>query len=237
MEGLDREKLEVVAIQMRKVWLRRNIFVFENRLSCPNKLLLSTAEVLEEFKQANRWKNAGIQPRTRPVHNAVWIRPTEDFVKVNWDASFDIKRGNMRMGVIMRDVNGEALLAACDRKFNVQSAEVAECYALWKALKGCSDLNVQKVIFEGDAKGVITAVQSEEDNLSVIGPLVDDIRDVLSNRKGWSLQFAYRERNKVAHNLVKFALILEEEKIWIEEIPDCIIHSLDMERRCKNLNS
>ncbi|XP_042942922.1 uncharacterized protein LOC122277108 [Carya illinoinensis] len=173
MDGFDREKLEVVAIQMRNVWLRRNTFVFENRLSCPKRLLLSAIEVLEEYKQANRRKNA------------------------------DIKRGKMGMGVIMRDVNGEALLAACDKKFNVQLAEVAECYALWKALKVCSDLNVQKVIFEGNAKGVIAAVQSEEENLSIIGPLVDDIRDVLSDRKEWSLQFDYREMNKVAHNLGK----------------------------------
>ncbi|XP_042950060.1 uncharacterized protein LOC122282171 [Carya illinoinensis] len=183
MEGLDRGKLEAVAMQLRKVWLRRNTFVFENKLTCPKRLLLSAIEALEDYKQATRRNKIEVQEEARPVHNAAWTRPLAEFVKVNWDASLGLKRGKMGMGVIMRDENGEALLVACDNKLNVQSAEVAECHAIWKALKVCSDLNVHKVIFEGDAKVVIAAVQSEEEDLSVISPLVDVIRNVMRNRK------------------------------------------------------
>lgn len=90
---------------------------------------------------------------------------------------------------------------------------------------------MQKVIFEGDAKTVIEAVKSVEENMSVLSPLIDDIRNVLKNRKDWLLQSVYRERNKVNHTLAKATLSFVEEKVCIEEDPDCIAHGLEHDRR------
>lgn len=51
-------------------------------------------------------------------------------VKVNWDASLDIKGRRMRVGIIIRDEEREALVVVCDQKNNVDKLMVAECYAL-----------------------------------------------------------------------------------------------------------
>ncbi|KAF5450430.1 hypothetical protein F2P56_030784 [Juglans regia] len=95
----------------------------------------------------------------------------------------------------------------------------------------CNDLNIQNAIFEGDAKAVIMAVKGDEENFSYFGSLIDDIRNVLSFRKSWSLQFDYRDKNTVAHNLAKAALHIVEEKVWIEIVPDFIVNSLVYDRR------
>lgn len=76
------------------------------------------------------------------------------------------------------------------------------------------------------------AMKSEEENMSYYGPLIDDMRNVLNNRKDWHLQFDYRENNIVSHTLAKAALNLVEEKVWIEEIPDFIVNSLEKDRKC-----
>lgn len=55
---------------------------------------------------------------------------------------------------MIRDDEGEALVAVCDQKKHVQNPTVAECHALWKALELCNDLNIQNDIFERDAKVV-----------------------------------------------------------------------------------
>lgn len=128
--------------------------------------------------------------------------------------------------MIIRDENGEVLLSACDSRRNVLSQDIVECQALWKAMQLCNDLNIQNAIFEGDAKVVIMAVNGDEENLFYIGSLIDDIRNVLSFRKSWFLQFDYKENNTVAHNPAKAALHIVEEKVWIEFVPYFIVNIL-----------
>ncbi|XP_018858999.2 uncharacterized protein LOC109020923 [Juglans regia] len=154
----------------------------------------SAIETLEKYKQASSKENFEVQQEAILVNKSRWIHPEADFVKVNWDASLIMKLSRMGMVMIIRDEDGETLLAACDSRRNVRTPEVAKCQALWKALQVCSDLNLQKVIFEGDAKAVIMAVKCEEDDLSVVGSLIDDIRKVFKDRKDWFLQFDYREK-------------------------------------------
>lgn len=48
-------------------------------------------------------------------------------------------------------------------------------FALWKALEICNDLNFQRVIFEGDTRAIIMAVESDEEIMSCYGPLINDI--------------------------------------------------------------
>lgn len=75
------------------------------------------------------------QQESKTINMATWARPSVEYVKVNCDASLDIKMRKMRMGVIMRDKYGEALLAIGDSRLNVHTAEVVECQALWKAMQ------------------------------------------------------------------------------------------------------
>ncbi|XP_042962523.1 uncharacterized protein LOC122296793 [Carya illinoinensis] len=202
LEGLDKNRLEEVVVQIRRVWLRRSTYVFENKLTCPRRLVSAATEALEEFKRANRRQGAVNQQDHRLISRARWVKPSAEFVKVNWDAFTDLKRRRMGMGVIMRDENAFPLLA--------------------------------KVIFEGDAKAIIEVVKNNEEDWSDIGPLIEDIRNVFSNRKDWFIQFDYRERNIVAHNLAKAALNFDEERVWLEEVPDCIVDSLEQDKICKN---
>lgn len=45
------------------------------------------------------------------------------------------------------------------------------------------------------------------------------------------MQFDYREKNTVAHLLAKAALSFGEEKIWLEEVPDCIVQRLENDKK------
>ncbi|KAF5468536.1 hypothetical protein F2P56_012680, partial [Juglans regia] len=179
MGGLDKSKLEEIAVQLRKVWLRSNTLVFDKRLTCPKMLISTSIESLKDFKQANSLVNSNneIQQSELSVNMTRWIRPATNFVKVNWDVPLDVKERKMGMGVIIIDENGEALLAACDSRRNVLSVEIAECQALWRAMQLCNDLNIHNAIFEGDAKTVIMEVKGDEENFSYFGSLIDDIRN------------------------------------------------------------
>lgn len=61
-------------------------------------------------------------------------------------------------------------------------------------------------IYEGDARNVIEAVQSAEEELLVFGSIVDDVKWFFHNRSYWFLQFVYREKNIVAYTLARTTL-------------------------------
>lgn len=232
MARLNMTQLEEMAILFRRVWLRRNEYVFEEKLSCPRKVFTSAMEGLEGYRNSKGVQRQEVHSVSAEENRHIWQVPKADYVKVNWNASLDLKRKRMGMGIVIRDEKGEALVAACDQKKHVQDPLVAECHALWKALELCNELNFQKVMLEGDAKNIVSAVNSEEEDLSCVGFIVDDIRSVFRNRPNWSLHFAHRERNIVAHTLAKEALKFEEAKIWIEEVPSVIVNCLEKDKRC-----
>ncbi|XP_042941372.1 uncharacterized protein LOC122276027 [Carya illinoinensis] len=183
MEQFSQEQLEGIAVQLRRVWMRRNEFVFEKMSSCPRKLIAGAKESLEDFRQPRQVQSPVIEgSKGIRIKISKWVKPKAGFLKINWDASLDVKQGVMGMGIIIRNDQGEAMVAACDSKKWVQKPYIAECCALWKAMEICRDLNLQQVIFEGDAKTVITAVDSDKDVMSSFGPLIVDIRKVFRNR-------------------------------------------------------
>ena len=148
-----------------------------------------------------------------------WMVPEKGTVKLNWDAAYDKTAQQMGAGIVMRDSEGEVLVSLCVSKLNVGSPFVAETVALWRALTLCEELNVWEAVFEGDALGVIQAINSKEESWEWSGQLIEDIRGILVNRPLWKIQHIYREGNKLAHFLATFAYNVKEEQVWIEDGP------------------
>lgn len=92
--------------------------MFLKRLTCPKKLLIAN-KTLKDFKQANKVQRIEVLQTKNAVDKARWVRPVAEYVKVNWDASLDIKKKRMGMGVVIRDEKREALVATCDNRMNV----------------------------------------------------------------------------------------------------------------------
>ncbi|KAF5454786.1 hypothetical protein F2P56_024425 [Juglans regia] len=172
---LNKNQLEEVAVMLRKVWLKRNEWIFEKRWDCPRNSFIATRVALQEFQEVQAQAHQSWQKKAQQLLET-WEKPERGFVKVNWNASLDVKRKRMEIGIIIRDEEGEALVAECDIKNNVVNAAVAESLALRKAADLCSDLNIQKAIFEGDAKEIVEAVLSEEEAVFDFSSIIDDVK-------------------------------------------------------------
>ncbi|XP_035545169.1 uncharacterized protein LOC118348227 [Juglans regia] len=153
----------------------------------------------------------------REIRNQVWKKPRESFIKANWDATVDQKEKKMRIGVMIRDEEGEVLVVVEGHQRNVDQPAVAKSYALWK----------------GDAQLIVKAVNNQEEDRSVYGSIVEASKKLISSWKDWSVEFVYRNANEAAHTLAKEALHLDTEIVWIEETPNCIRNITERERTCK----
>ena len=49
---------------------------------------------------------------------------------------------------------------------------------------------------------VLAAVNHSEDDCSLLGPIINDIKGVLRSMEGTSLNFVHRKANNVAHMLI-----------------------------------
>ncbi|XP_040988954.1 uncharacterized protein LOC121236572 [Juglans microcarpa x Juglans regia] len=145
-----------MAVVMRRIWLRRNRFIFEDKFYSP-KQVISMGEGLEDYKTAQMsiigcrggGGSHGVQKK--------WKKPGTNMVKANWDAAMDFENKRMGMGIVFGDEEGKVLASVCDVKQNVHDPTLAESLALWRALEISIDLSFSfsELIFEGDAAAII----------------------------------------------------------------------------------
>lgn len=96
---------------------------------------------------------------------------------------------------------------------------LAETTTLWRALCLCAKLNIQKVVFGGDALGVIKIVNNKEECWEWHQQVIEDIKMIICTHPNWIRQHTYREGNRVAHYLTKVVVNSSEELVWIEDGP------------------
>ena len=69
----------------------------------------------------------------------------------------------------------------------------------------------------------------EEDSLSAIGLLVDDVKQVASSFERLVYSYVKRNNNRVAHSLAKNALCIPDLQVWMEDVSSHITSILDLD--------
>ncbi|XP_035540209.1 uncharacterized protein LOC118344201 [Juglans regia] len=198
----------------------------------PKKELEKTVAIMKSIWGRRNELNQGGSVRGRRC----WKQPEGNTLKANFDAALDINNQRMRIGIIVRDNNGNVLASMTSQRRYIVSPFLAECNAMWRAMELCKKLGFQEVSFEGDARSVIEAVVDEEVDESGRGQVVEDLKKMLRSCWYWTLTFTHREGNVVAHNLAKMALFTEGEFSWIESVPKEIKQLVVNDRICNDLS-
>lgn len=89
-------------------------------------------EGLEEYKKARQVQKSEASVRISTgieANRSIWVKPDEGFVKINWDASLDVNKMmmGMGMGIIIRNEVGDTMVAAYDNRNMVKKSDIAEC--------------------------------------------------------------------------------------------------------------
>jgi hypothetical protein len=77
---------------------------------------------------------------------------------------------------------------------------------------------------------VVDAVNSTTSRWSRFGHLIEDTRQILQFLSRWVCAFTKREANEAAHRLAKRAISNVNDRIWRNQIPDCISDIVLMEQ-------
>jgi ribonuclease HI len=147
-----------------------------------------------------------------------WKKPPMGVIKVNWDASIDKEGKRMGMGVVARDHEGEVVATLCAQIRYITDPTSAEALAAWKGVELINRMEWNRAILEGDAQEVVKAFNYDGMWMGSYGAVIQEAKEALNNLQEWQVQFVKRTANSVAHRLAKFALELDEEQVWTENV-------------------
>ena len=91
------------------------------------------------------------------------------------------------------------------------------------------DLQVTKLHIEMDCKSIVSKLQSEQKDLSPIGPIIEEVRQLLASMESWRITWVRREANGAAHLLAKEAVSNNLCKVWLHVPPDFILRTVSDE--------
>jgi hypothetical protein len=132
MSRLDEEEIDLVTSTTQQVWLRRNQWVFDKKLSAPIHVVQCALEQLEAAKTCNSGTRSNCQQCAlhAPRVPEKWKVPPLDFLKCNWDAALDLNRQRMGMGILIHNHERVVILAKCSTQMFITDPLIAETVAV-----------------------------------------------------------------------------------------------------------
>uniref|UniRef100_A0ACD5UNY6 Uncharacterized protein n=1 Tax=Avena sativa TaxID=4498 RepID=A0ACD5UNY6_AVESA len=127
----------------------------------------------------------------------------------------------MGIDVVIRDRNGQCLAACSEQQEEVVIPEMAEAVAMRRALKFAADEGQTNVIISSDCLSLVNRVSSREDDRSLCGPIVQDIREMAKSFSFCTFMHVRRGLNVPAHKLAKCSEF-SGSSVWRGCAPDHI---------------
>lgn len=214
MAKLSVEELEIFLVQSWLIWHRRNTLLYGGSMQHPMQLNKRATDYLKEYRDA---QTLLVASSASPGFLQNWKPPPGQLYKLNFDAAnFDTGSG---VGAVIRNAAGEVMAALSSRGEVVSDSEEAEVLACRKALEFAIDAGFSELMVEGDNSVVMSSVASNTPIWSCLGVIYDDIRHLAAGLHFVSFTCIRRSANSVAHSLARYANVLDEEAMWLEDSP------------------
>ncbi|KAH7840001.1 hypothetical protein Vadar_011188 [Vaccinium darrowii] len=216
------------------IWKSRNRAKFDHARIDPVWTMQHAMGCAAEFLKVHKEKErVGVNiSAVRTEGQVLWESPPPGMVKINFDGAFvpNLKVGGV--GVVARADDGSFLFARSCGGLKARSAIVMEGLALRVGVLLAKDQGIRRVVFEGDAKGLIDMLNGKPAGCEDIQLLVMDILQLCSSFfDDFSFVFVGRVCNVVAHELAKKGCSLGSCSTWLV-IPPLWLWDLVCREKC-----
>jgi hypothetical protein len=153
---LNDDLMSLTMVVFHRIWLRRNKLIFEEQFYSPMKVFIKASQFFEDFKMYNLRESLLKVPNVEGSNICKsWKPPNAGFVKVNWDASLNLKSGMVGLGCVIRNEDGYVIGAKCCACRALVDPLCAEAMAALYALEFCCEMGFVNIESEGDSLQVI----------------------------------------------------------------------------------
>ncbi|XP_042958071.1 uncharacterized protein LOC122293596 [Carya illinoinensis] len=222
MQELDEVSLQEFVVVARRVWWRRNCFIFNNDFKHPKSVIREAHATLTLLNGENN--NITTSPSLTCRSPDVWTHPPPNWYKINWDSSVNKQKYQVGVGVIVRDCKGHVMATMRHNKQMYPDPLLAESYGALQAAKLGVDLGLRQIILEGDSLQVINTLHEDRDGLSSALMFLYETKVLLKQFAKWEISHVRRNGNVLAHVLAKDSLSISDLAVTVEDVPQCIFH-------------
>jgi ribonuclease HI len=226
MDRCTKDELDLMATTARRIWLRRNAWIFEQRFEHPDIVYNEAMKAWMAFKRCNMIDHEVFSKVERNDENRnrpnKWSPPPAGVLKVNWDASINVAKDWVGLGIIARDSNGLCMGAKCITIRARTDPKTAEFMATLQAVKFSKEVGFWDVIFEGDAAQVVKEIKSNSSSFSKVGHFIESIYLEKQYFQSTKFQAIPRSCNMAAHTLAKEASSKFVDLCWLDDTPMCV---------------
>jgi ribonuclease HI len=208
----------IMVMSLYHMWLIRN--------NARDNQVFEQAQVVAErvFRLIDEWMEINAPKGTTSVqrHEALWTPPDEHWLKVNVDGALNKQGIGGGGGVVIRDHHGVFRAGACHAFANISVPEHAELLACRRGVQLAQEIAATKLVLETDNISVAQVLNSSDLDRSRFGPLVQEIKEMISGVAETRVVWARRAANKAAHNLAREGCLFNLCKTWFNVVPFCI---------------
>ena len=134
-----------------------------------------------------------------PRQRIMWKKPPLGWMKVNIDAAFVSATGDGAGGAVVRNSQGEIMMAAARFYKHLPDVLTSEALAARDGMMLAQDLGVEQLILELDNSTLVALLWSEDGGRCAIAGLWQEIRERSRVFRSFDISFVNREGNEVAH--------------------------------------
>ncbi|GLT28456.1 hypothetical protein SLA2020_033900 [Shorea laevis] len=134
-----------------------------------------------EYRKALLSRGRGVVAVQRASETR-WHPPDEGYVKVNVDGAVSEQGHIFGMGALVRDHQGEVIVAMVCQGQGTVEAEVVEACSLRTALLWAQSLGLRRIVVEFDCATIVSAINSKTLNTnSSLGIVLLDCRALMAS--------------------------------------------------------
>ncbi|XP_021738354.1 uncharacterized protein LOC110704848 [Chenopodium quinoa] len=207
------------------IWLKRNAFLFEKRCVAVQDVFAKASGLVGDYAKALEVAAPRVD-KVVPL-NQVWTPPMLGAYKINTDAAC-FSDNSVGLGAVMRDWNGDVVVATCSVKMGSFDIVVAEALAARLGLSISLEAGLMPLILEVDFLQLFQKLKKGNSEKSLLGSIVGDILHMASLCSSLSFSHTGRNGNTVAHKLANLSREFNDVRVWYEVVPPCI--ALDVAR-------
>ncbi|KAF7827992.1 LINE-type retrotransposon LIb DNA [Senna tora] len=209
------------------LWNWRNKLCEDNSFNMPKEPQRVILHHARAYVQAWMLKEAG-RAFNKGKESTVWIKPSQEWTKINTDGALCRLTKMAGCGGIFRDAQGRWILGFI-ANIGISSVIGAELWGIYHGLNTAWEKGYKKIIIESDSKMAVQRISScRKDNVNE-HPITGQIRELI--RKDWEVQLKTipRSANGCADTLAKASLSQNQGLELLNSPPSCICSLVSIE--------
>ncbi|XP_062165107.1 uncharacterized protein LOC133871708 [Alnus glutinosa] len=214
-------ELKLFAILSHKIWLRRNKVVFGGPVQSPSCLLKCAKDLLGDYRRS--LVEAAVPVNRSSLVFSRWSKPAAGTIKINWDASLDVKKKIMGVGIIARNSMGLVKAAMCTVLPYIQNPSMAEAIGARRVVEFAREMGFSSIELEGDSREVVLALGSSEQFCGFYGNIVMETWLLLGLFPCWRITHVGCDGSKAAHCLAKLDVSQYSQHVWVDVCPSVVL--------------